>query len=847
NGELYAGGYFDNAGNIPASNIAKWNGSNWLPVSTGTNGEVLALCVFSGELYAGGSFSIAGGIPANDIAKWNGTTWSSVGSPDCYSIKSLTVYNGELYAAGFFIFPGFPDGTSIAKWNGTTWAPVGSGVEPVINYAECLAVYNGELYVAGAHIGGGGVAQSFSILKWNGLSWSTLITMDAGLTLDGALGDILSMTVYNGELYVAGMCFGMMIDSVLTSQIAKWNGTNWSAVGTGINAGSSPLGGDSDGSTYTYVKCLAVYNGALYAGGRFSYADTIATTNIAKWDGNNWSGLQQGVYGHVYALSAFDTSLYVGGWFTAVNGNNIPANKIAKWKDSCAVALPSQPAIIYGSNTVCQGSTQTYLIDTIPGATSYYWILPPGWTGNSNSSSITAITGSNGGEIKAIAVNSCGNSMPKTMAVTVNPLPTQLSEIYGNDVVCAGNTVSYSTNHSPGTSYSWNLPPGWIGTSTTSNITAIAGNTGGMISVAASNSCGSSNPQTLLIDVDSIPGRPLLINGNDTICEGDTQTYFIDPVPGATGYTWDLTFGSAVGFDSTIIAITAHYSGYPDDFITVSAYNNCGNSDMLTMPVKVNLLPYQPNRIFGNNLVCRGSNQTYFIDPLPDATSYTWIIPSGWTGNSNTSAITANVGNETGNISVRANNSCGGGAFTSLPILLDTVPSKPGTINGNAYVAAGEKHGYSVDVTSRPPGYNWSLSGGGNLTAGQSPHKIEIDWQTPGTYVLSVKSINSCGGSPDQTLTIKVSSANPEDPYSFQLFPNPSTGEFYLKAKRLQDKWIGVEVLSMSGQLVFRSEKRSGSNDYSQLIDLDKMSPALYVIRIIVDDQVFAEKISIIR
>jgi hypothetical protein len=45
-------------------------------------------------------------------------------------------------------------------------------------------------------------------------------------------------------------------------------------------------------------------------------------------------------------------------------------------------------------------------------------------------------------------------------------------------------------------------------------------------------------------------------------------------------------------------------------------------------------------------------------------------------------------------------------------------------------------------------------------TVGQSQHKIEIDWQTPGTYVLSVNAVNSCGVSNEQKMNIKVSGAD---------------------------------------------------------------------------------------
>ena len=831
NGELYAAGYFDSASGITANNIAKWNGADWSPVGLGLVSSdpyltsVSSLCVYNGELYAAGIFDTAGGIAAKNIAKWNGISWSAVGTVSANSITSLSVYNGELYVAAFFPSINGIE-ASIAKWNGVNWSTVGTGIFSLLTSINCLAVYNGSLYAGGTY-DWGGVSSYCDIAKWDGTNWSLL---------NSQIGLVYSMAEFNGELYAGG--YFTSAGGVPANQIAKWNGINWSAVGSGIDLYSDGYWGSS-------VNTLAVYNGSLYAGGYFYSAGAVSTTNIAKWDGTNWSGLGLGTDYWVSSFAPTDSGIYVGGWFNYV-GNNIIAHKIAKWTDSCFIP-PLMPGQINGDQNVCPAVEQTYFIDPVEGAEDYTWNLPIGWTGNSTSTSITVYTGTNGGLISVVANNSCGNSIAQTINVTVDSGPQQPGIINGNDTICTGSTQTYFIDPVAGAaSYIWNLPAGWSGISNSPTITVQAGSNSGSISVVANSNCGASVPQTMFITSKSTPAMPALIYGSDTICDGSTQTYFIDPVPEATGYAWDFTFGTAIGVASTEITITAHNAVVnPGDFITVSAHNICGNSDMLTLPVKVNHLPYQPNRIFGNNLVCRGSNEIYFIDPVPGATSYTWVIPSGWNGNSNTSSINVNVGNEKGDVSVRANNSCGSGAFKSLQVLFDTIPSKPELINGNAYVAISEKHGYSVDITNRPLGYNWSLNGGGNLTGGQSPNKIEIDWQTPGTYVLSVSATNSCGVSLEQKMNIIVSAPNEKDPYGLQIFPNPSNGQFLLKAKRLQDKWIDVEVLSMSGQLVFARGKSMGSNNYSQLIDLDKLARGTYAVKIVVDGKTFIKPVVI--
>ena len=63
--DLYVAGQFTTAGGVAATNIAKWNGTNWSALSSGLGDEfqyVNALDVLGSDLYAGGFFTNAGGI-----------------------------------------------------------------------------------------------------------------------------------------------------------------------------------------------------------------------------------------------------------------------------------------------------------------------------------------------------------------------------------------------------------------------------------------------------------------------------------------------------------------------------------------------------------------------------------------------------------------------------------------------------------------------------------------------------------------------------------------------------------------------------------------------------------------
>jgi hypothetical protein len=72
----------------------------------------------SGNLYAGGFFWNAGGVPVNHIAKWDGTNWSALGSGVSYTVYSLAIdTTGYLYLAGMFGTAGGKVSPYIARCN----------------------------------------------------------------------------------------------------------------------------------------------------------------------------------------------------------------------------------------------------------------------------------------------------------------------------------------------------------------------------------------------------------------------------------------------------------------------------------------------------------------------------------------------------------------------------------------------------------------------------------------------------------------------------------------------------------------------------------------------------------
>ena len=104
------------------------------------------------------------------------------------------------------------------------------------------------------------------------------------------------------------------------SYIASWDSTSWSALGSGTNASSQGL---------TTVSALSVYDNKLITGGRIDTAGGVTVNRIASWDGSTWSALGSGMNNIVSALTVYDSKLTVGGVFT-VAGSKVSAY-IAQW------------------------------------------------------------------------------------------------------------------------------------------------------------------------------------------------------------------------------------------------------------------------------------------------------------------------------------------------------------------------------------------------------------------------------------------------------------------------------------------------------------------------------------
>jgi trimeric autotransporter adhesin len=243
---------------------------------------------------------------------------------------------------------------------------------------DALAVQGNNVYVGGTFTHAGGVPVN-SIAKWNGTQWSAL-----GSGVDGPVETLLVV----GSQVFAGGGF-THAGGVNANHIAVWNGSKWSALGSGMSGSGA------------HVAALAYDNGILYAAGHFAKTGNSSADSIAAWNGSQWSALGSGVgtgdpnaAAEVIALAVHNHIVYVGGYFFFAGGAG--ANYIAQWNGAKWSALGS------GSNGPVRAltfhSTKLYILggDITGGKTSPSTVAI--WDGNTWSALSTSSNSAIGAE-----------------------------------------------------------------------------------------------------------------------------------------------------------------------------------------------------------------------------------------------------------------------------------------------------------------------------------------------------------------------------------------------------------------------------------------------------------------
>lgn len=254
---------------------------------------------------------------------------------------------------------------------------------------------NGDIYICGAFTGvsngGSAVAKTKGIARWSKVNqkWEAVGDPNTGATITTITGMAFDAA---GNLFVVGN-FLNLANVAAADHIAKWDGTNWNAVGGGVS-GPQP------------VSCLAISpTGLVYIGGFFtSIGGDTNCKYIACWDGSSWNPLSTGLNGPVYALKIKSLTipqgllvggLLIGGAFTSADGTN--GDYICYWYGTEFKSFYDLGAT--------ELSNAVYSIDITPGGTIVIGGEFTNAGGDPNADHVAAWRGTNWGALRAGGVN----------------------------------------------------------------------------------------------------------------------------------------------------------------------------------------------------------------------------------------------------------------------------------------------------------------------------------------------------------------------------------------------------------------------------------------------------------
>ncbi|WP_394823631.1 hypothetical protein [Pendulispora albinea] len=367
-GSLLVAGYFRWAGNLRTDGLARWRNGVWEPGRTNWNGLDQK---FSG-------FSAVAVGPSGELAL--AAHGKSFGDPDEIWIdrgkglevvgrhmgraRRLVWIDGKLWVGGGVEFEnGGPKGLAI--WDGTVWSGAKGG-DPDSYVFDIVPDAKGHVLVAGEFSVMGGVAAEF-IADWDGTAWSGAYSLPKQESVARALTLARdgSGTLYAGGYFVLGE------ETRASASLAKWDGTKWELVGNGV--------------AFTYANGVVSHilprDGALYVTGCFDHvnggegsSERIASAGMAKWDGKQWTSLDDG------------TKPVLNGW-QSLNGCGYEPNPAAVWEMPRHRLAVSGANLLVGGNIAGAGGVTSQSIVVHDGRT---W-KPAGAGGQGISGSIAAV------------------------------------------------------------------------------------------------------------------------------------------------------------------------------------------------------------------------------------------------------------------------------------------------------------------------------------------------------------------------------------------------------------------------------------------------------------------------
>ena len=398
--------------------------------------------------------------------------------------------------------------------------------------------------------------------------------------------------------------------------------------------------------------------------------------------------------------------------------------------------------------------------------------------------------------------------------------------ITGPTCVIVGQSQTYTVSGLPATtSITWNLPSGVTptGTVTTtgSSITLTPNsslNYGSINAIGASGSCAGT-----ITGLNSINPIPTLTAISGPVCVARNANVIYNAT--ASGYdniSWTSFSGTASSASNTFN--TTAPSNFTGGVISAIANKGTCTSASVSYPVKWDATGITLTSLTADKTCLNvGVPQTITYTTDAGYDTYTWNLPTGWSGTSSTNSITYTTNGTAGTVSVTAKNgTCGSTNSKSL-----TITVAPAVTVTNSGVVNG------VVTLSVPTGNSYQWYKNGTAIAGATSNFLilPVTGTINNTYCVDVTTSTGCTTRACSTSTSNPSAriANIDETQAtdatITVSPNPANKIVQVKAS---STLVGQSyvVTNMNGQQVAHGILSSDGS-----IDVSAWSSGMYILK----------------
>jgi len=410
-----------------------------------------------------------------------------------------------------------------------------------------------------------------------------------------------------------------------------------------------------------------------------------------------------------------------------------------------------------GNNISCYGYNNGNINSvTISGGTPVYNYS---WTGPNSFTATTAnISSLYAGNYQLVVSDIAGCVANKLITLTepaaITSTLTPGVFAGGYNVSCSGastgNVNSISMGGTPGYSYSWNGPSGYI--STNQNISGLAAGIY-TLTIHDVNTCVGihtitlTQPALLTTNIFS----PAVNGGYNITCRGlSTGAINLNTSGGAMPYSYLWT--GPLSYSSSTQNLTGLAAG--NYSVVVRDTNGCISTNTITLTEPNNLVASatSPTVVGGYNITCNGqTNGSINLNVIGGATAYNY----SWTGTgAHTSSVQNPTGISAGTYSVLVTDANGCIATTAIiltqPDAFTSYATSPTVTGGNNITCNGASTGsINLTVNGGTTNYSYSWTGPASYTSAiQNPSSLEA-----GAYNVTAIDANGCITTSAITLT----------------------------------------------------------------------------------------------